>query len=147
MSEVPAQLNILDWVELARSLYANAGWIGLAIALVVIALNAFRADMVQRFAPAWLKWDALPWWVKRALPVATAFGTTAATALAAGVSLKLAALGALPVALSAAGYHVLAQWFANTKPVKTVIEGSSPRVQAAMRLASVRVKLDPSRIP
>lgn len=137
-SGLPPEINVA--VSLMRSAYDNAGWLGVAVAAVPVLVNAYRSSFVQGLAPARLKWDALPGWLKLASPVLTALGTTTAASLAAGFPIGVSLTAALPAGLVAAGYHEVAKFVSATRHVERALSKMPESVRKAASLASVRTR-------
>lgn len=81
------------------------GWYGLAASLVVLAVRAYRTEVVQCMLPRNRRWVHLQPWVRYAVVFGASLLSALVAARLAGQSWMAGALAALPVAVAAAAGH------------------------------------------
>jgi len=123
-------------LEMLQMLYANAGWYGIAAALVTSMVRLFRhPDLQESLAPRF-RWVSMPLGVRLLIILLASVATSLVASIGAGVTGWAALAAAVPTAIAAILGHK------TTKLVGHTAQELAQRKKARYRPGSIRTVLD-----
>ncbi len=124
-------------VQALTEAYSHGGWLAVMSVGVMLIIKAWRSNNMQTALETTfpkLAWASWPLWLRITVVVATATLSSVLGAVAVGVPLVSALIGAVPVALGAIGAHELVATVTRP-PAEPPME---PEVHAMMERRSLR---------
>jgi hypothetical protein len=128
----------------AKAAYAMGGWLGLAAAALIGAVNAYQAPFVQDRLPYRLQWDGWSLGGKIAFVFFGSFAGALLTALAAKIAIGAALISAAGVGIAAVlGHRYILSPVGKTQAAAKVAASMPVSVSRAVSLV---VPIDPVRL-